>query len=167
MLDATAATNVLGISSGAIITLRAALSTPMLGKVAVSNPRSPSTGSIRLNLIDRFIRESDADDTANAMVTGMLAAEMGPALFRQLPRPALRAMTKRMLARDDAKDLPPDDPHLRLLARLLRIDLQIVAENADRLRDFAAISQSHSVTQNRDQFGAPEKIAPDIARFFA
>ena len=137
------------------------------------------------------------------MVTGMLAAEMGPALFRQFPRPALRAMTKRMLARDDAKDLPPDDPHLRLLARLLRIDLQIVAENADRLSDFAAIGiptlliagtktprylqtavsalaatiphsqrvelkgTNHSVTQNRDQFGAPDKIAPDLARFFA
>ena len=43
VLDATAATNVLGISSGAIITLRAALSTPMVGKVAVFEPRSPST----------------------------------------------------------------------------------------------------------------------------
>ena len=72
MLDATAATNILGISSGAIITLRAALSTPMVGKVAVFEPPLAVDGSIRLNLIDRFNKESDADDIANAMVTGML-----------------------------------------------------------------------------------------------
>jgi pimeloyl-ACP methyl ester carboxylesterase len=203
VLDATAATRVLGISSGALITLRAALQTRMIAKAAIFEPPLAVNGSIRLSLIDRFMRESDADDTANAMVTGMLAAEMGPTLFRRLPRPALRAMTNRMIARDDAQDLPPDDPHLRLLAQLLRIDLQIVAENADRLSDFAAIntptlliagtktprylqtavsalaaivpnaqrvelkSTNHSVTQNRDQFGKPEKIAPDIARFFA
>ena len=85
------------------------------------------------------MRESDLDDTVNAMVTGMLAAEMGPALFRRLPRPVLGAMTRRMIARDDAQDLAPGEPHLRVLARLLRIDLTIVAENAERVSDFAAI----------------------------
>ena len=203
VLDATAATNVLGISSGALIALRAALTvTPGIAKAAIFEPPLAVAGSMRLDLIDRFMQESDADDTVNAMVTGMLAAEMGPALFRRLPRPALRGMTKRMLARDDAHGLPPGQPHLRQLARLLRIDLQIVAENADRISDFSAISTptlliagtktprylqtavsalaailpnsqrielegtNHSVTQNREQFGAPEKIAPSIARFF-
>ena len=93
VLDATAATRVLGISSGALITLRAALQTRMIAKAAIFEPPLAVNGSIRLNLIDRFMRESDAHDTANAMVTGMLAAEMGPTLFRRLPRPALRAMT--------------------------------------------------------------------------
>lgn len=204
VLDATAATNVLGISSGALIALRTALTvTPGIAKAAIFEPPLAVDGSMRLDLIDRFMQESDADDTVNAMVTGMLAAEMGPALFRRLPRPVLRAMTNRMLARDDAQDLPAGQPHLRLLARLLRIDLQIVAENADRISDFTAISTptlliagtktprylrtavsalaailpnsqrielegtNHSVTQNREQFGAPEKIAPAIARFFA
>ena len=202
VLDATAATNVLGISSGALIALRTALTTPAIAKAAIFEPPLAVAGSMRLDLIDRFMQESDADDTVNAMVTGMLAAEMGPAMFRRLPRPALRGMTKRMLARDDAHGLPPGQPHLRQLARLLRIDLQIVAENADRISDFSAISTptlliagtktprylqtavsalaailpnsqrielegtNHSVTQNREQFGAPEKIAPTIARFF-
>ena len=25
---------------------------------------------------------------------------------------------------------------------------------------------NHSVTQNRDQYGAPQKVAPDLVRFF-
>jgi len=203
VLEATGATDVLGISSGGLITLRAALRTPLVAKAAVFEPPLAVDGSIRLDLIDRFMRESDLDDTVNAMVTGMLAAEMGPALFRRLPRRVLSTMTRRMIARDDARDLPAGEPHLRLLARLLRIDLTIVAENAERLSEFAAITAptlliagsktprylqtavatlavtipgsqrvvvdgtNHSVTQNRAQYGAPQKVAPHLVRFFA
>jgi pimeloyl-ACP methyl ester carboxylesterase len=203
VLEATGATGVFGISSGGLITLRAALRSSVLAKAAVFEPPLAVDGSIRLDLINRFMRESDAEDTVNAMVTGMLAAEMGPAVMRRLPRPVLGAMTKRMLARDDAQQLAPDEPHLRVLARLLRIDLQIVAENAERVSELAAISiptlliagtrtprylqaavsalaatipgaqrlvlegTNHAATQNRQQYGTPDKVAPALARFFA
>lgn len=194
VLEATGAHDVLGISSGAIIALRAGLVVPAIRRMAVFEPPLSVGGSVRMDLIDRFMREADAGDLAGSMVTAMLAAEMGPALFRRLPRPLLRAVTRRMLARDE---------DAARLGRLLRVDLQIVRENAESVADFAAITQdvlllagtrtpaylrravdalaatipgsrrvelrgtNHAVTQNRDQYGAPDRIAPVLAEFFA
>ena len=54
-----------------------------------------------------------------------------------LPTPLLAAVSRRMLAADDAKDPPA---HVRDLARALRADFALVAENADRTADFGDIT---------------------------
>jgi pimeloyl-ACP methyl ester carboxylesterase len=203
VLAATGASAVLGISSGAIITLRAALTDPAITRMAIFEPPLSVSGSVRLELIERFRRESATGDVASAMVTGMLVAQMGPAVFRRLPRPLLRAMTSRMIKRDDRRDLPPETPHLRQLATALATDLEIVMENADRWPDFTDVQQptllisgtksprylqtavstlagsipgaetvqligsNHGVTQNRAEYGAPERIAATLRDFFA
>ena len=99
VLEATGATKVLGISSGGLITLRTALRTPLVARAAVFEPPLAVDGSIRLGLIDRFMRESDLDDTVNAMVTGMLARRDGP-------RPVPPAATTRPGRDDQADDRP-------------------------------------------------------------
>jgi pimeloyl-ACP methyl ester carboxylesterase len=203
VLAATGATAVLGISSGAIITLRAALTESRMTRIGIFEPPLAVAGSVRLELVERYRRELAAGDLAGAMVSGMLVAEMGPGVLRRLPRPLLRAMTARMLGRDDAHDLPVGTPHLRQLAVELAADLDIVVENADRLSDFADVGvptllisgtktprylqtavtaladvipgakrvvlagTDHGVTQNRDEYGRPERVAAMLADFFA
>jgi hypothetical protein len=127
---------------------------------------------------------------------------MGPAFLRFVPRRLLRAVTGRMLRRDDASTPALGVPHLRELALALPADLRIVADNADRAGDFAGLrartallagsatrpylrtavhalaavipgarsvvlpGTNHAATQNRDQYGRPERVAPAIAEFF-
>jgi pimeloyl-ACP methyl ester carboxylesterase len=200
VLAATGARHVLGISSGALIALRAALSLPDLQRVAAFEPPLVLDDPARLALLARFRRELADGDLTDAMITAMLGAEMGPPVMLKLPRAVLRPITRRMLA---AAPKAPDEPSARELAAALRADIAIVAENADHLDDFAAIrtptllvdgsktrpylrnavraldgaipgsrrvtlpGTNHGVTQNRDQWGRPDRIAPALLDFFA
>lgn len=136
---ATGSREVLGISTGAILTLRAALAAPEIERIALFEPPIGVDGSIDLAPLDRFDHEYAAGNLADAMVTAMLLAEMGPTVLRRAPRWLLRAGTRRMLRRDDAR--PPTDgmPPLRELATALPADLAVVRDNADRTADFAAV----------------------------
>ena len=199
---ATGSADVLGISSGAILALRAALTDPGIERVAAFEPPIAVAGSIRMDQIERFGREYAEGRLVEAMVTAMRAAEMGPAFLRFVPRGLLCAGTGRMLRRDDATTPALGVPHLRELARALPADLRIVADNADRAGDFAGLrartallagsatrpylrtavhalaavipgarsvvlpGTNHAATQNRDQYGRPERVAPAIAEFF-
>lgn len=139
VLTATGAKDVLGISTGALIALRAALSVPDIRRVAAFEPPLAINGSVRLDLMERFQRELADGDLTNAMVTAMIAAEMGPSMLRKLPRAVLRSMTRRMLSANRRTAGQADGPTIRDLACALRVDFALVAENADRLDDFAAI----------------------------
>jgi pimeloyl-ACP methyl ester carboxylesterase len=199
VLAATGASDVLGISSGALIALRAALALPAVARVAAFEPPLAIDGSVRLDLMPRFHRELAAGNLPDAMVTAMLAAEMGPPIMQWVPRPVLRLATRRMLS---APARRPDEPTVAELAAALRVDFAVVTENADRLDDFAALriptllvagsrtrpylrlaaeslsrtvpggrlvtlpGTNHGVTQNRDQWGRPDRIAPALLEFF-
>lgn len=137
---ATGSTDVLGISSGAILTLRAALATSAIERIALFEPPVGVGGSIDVAALDRFDREYAAGELADAMLTAMRVAEMGPAFLRLVPRRLLRAATRRMLRRDDAQPPTEGVPHLRELATALPADLAIVRENDERAGDFADIA---------------------------
>ncbi len=139
MLRATGARDVFGVSTGAILALRAALSLPDVRRVVAFEPPIGVGASVSTDLVDRFDREYAAGDLVGAMVTAMLAAEMGPPIMLHLPRRLLRAVTRRMLARDDARDLPAGTPHVRQLAQALPGDMRIVRENAGRVHDFGPL----------------------------
>ncbi len=202
VLRATGSRDVFGVSSGGILALRAALSLPDVRRVGVFEPPISVGGSIRADLLDRFDRECAAGDLVDCMVTAMLAAEMGPPIMLRLPRWVLRSATRRLLARDDARDSSAAAPHVRELAEALPADLRIVRDNADSAGDFAGLraqvlllagsrtrpylhtavdalagvlpdarrlilpGTNHAATQNRDQWGAPDVVAPALAEFF-
>jgi pimeloyl-ACP methyl ester carboxylesterase len=136
----TGTTDVLGISSGAILTLRAALATSDIERIALFEPPIGVDGSIRPDLLDRFDREYASGALPDAMVTAMRAAEMGPAVLRFVPRRMLRAGTRRMLRRDDARAPMEGQPSLRELATALPADLAIVRQSDGRVGDFADIA---------------------------
>lgn len=139
---ATGSADVLGISSGAILTLRAGLVEPDLARLAVFEPPIAVGGSIRIDQLARFDREYAEGRLVDAMVTAMRAAEMGPGFLRFVPRRLLRAGTRWMLRRDDTRTLADGVPHVRQLATALPADLRIVKENAERAGDFADVRAS-------------------------
>lgn len=203
VLAATGARDVLGISSGALIALRAAASTPALRRVAAFEPPLLLDDPARLDLAAQTRRELDAGDLPNALVTAMRAAEMGPSPLLRLPRPVLRFLARRMLAARPRTPGPVTEPAVRDLAYALRADFAVVADNADRLAVFRGIQTpvllvdgtrtrpylraavdalagtipngrrvslpgtDHGVTQNRKQWGRPDRVAPTLLDFFA
>ncbi len=205
VLAATGSRAAFGISSGALIVLRAALSTPGLDRVAAFEPPLIIDGAPAMDF-DRLDRELSAEDLPGAMITAMLGAQMGPSFLRFVPRPLMRAMAGRQLAKDVAKQPDPAQANPADLVRALRQDFVIVREQADTLADFAAIDgtttstlllagtktrpylrravdvlgsvvpgstvdylagTNHAVTQNRDQWGKPDLVAPALLAFLA
>lgn len=203
VLAATGARDVLGISSGALVALRAATSTPAIRRVAAFEPPLILNDPNRLDLAAQTRRELDSGDLPNALVTALRAAEMGPSPMLRLPRPVLRAMARRMLAGKPRATGEYAPPAVRDLAVGLGADFAIVAANADRLEAFTSVQvpvllidgtrtrpylraavdalvqaipqarrvslpgTDHGVTQNRKEWGRPEKIAPTLLDFFA
>jgi pimeloyl-ACP methyl ester carboxylesterase len=193
VMNATGARRALGISSGAIIAARAALSEPATFKrLAMFEPPLAIDGSVRLDLLPRVRAAADRGDWSAVLGIGMKLAEMGPPWMFRMPAPLLSLFSRRMLATPDG----------RALAHALPVDFGIVEENADRVADFAGITSrpllidgtatrpylrkasaalaavipgaeraelpglTHSATQNRDAYGRPDLVAPTLSEFF-
>jgi pimeloyl-ACP methyl ester carboxylesterase len=202
VLQATGSRMAFGISSGALIVARAAISLPTLERIALFEPPLVIGDPRRLSLIGDHAAALDRGDVAGSMVVAMRAGEMGPSLRRAMPTPLMRALTARMLAADSRTPHAPGDATMDELARAIRVDFAVLAEQADRLEEFAAIRAQtlvidgsrtrpylhasvealaetipgarrisipgvdHGATQNRDQWGKPDLVAPVLAEFF-
>lgn len=139
VLAATGARDLFGVSSGAIISARTAL-TGAVDRVCLFEPPLSVNGSVRLDLVPNFVAALDADNLPRAMALSMKLAEMGPAWMFGLPTSVLAAVSARMLARDDARSLPEGAVHVRELVHALGADFAVVVENADTTTDFADIT---------------------------
>ncbi|NUW32947.1 alpha/beta fold hydrolase [Nonomuraea sp. SMC257] len=140
VLDATGARDVVGVSSGAILALLTALSRPDVRRVVAFEPPLELDGTDHTVWIERFDREIAEGRTEAALVTGMLAARMGPAFLRMVPRPLLVRLTSALLAREE-RTAAGEEPGFRELAPTIRHDGMVVAETADlvpRLRELRA-----------------------------
>jgi hypothetical protein len=131
VLDATGSTQVLGISSGAILALRAAEIRSGLTVLAFEPPLI-ADGSLGLEFLDRFDSEYAAGDLDDYLVTAMVGAELGPPGMDKLPRPVLRWLTRRFLAMSDRRSATTGAPSMRELAPALVHDFTIVRENVGR-----------------------------------
>jgi pimeloyl-ACP methyl ester carboxylesterase len=127
---------VFGVSSGAIITLQAALLLPAIHKIAIYEPpllvNDPAAG------LARFDNEMARGKVAGALVTAMLAAQMGPPIFNMLPRWLLEPLTKRMLS-GEAKNPSGEYVTMQQLAPTLHFDSELIVEMRDKLASFHAI----------------------------
>ncbi|MEU8106776.1 alpha/beta hydrolase [Nonomuraea muscovyensis] len=138
LLTATGARDVVGISSGAIIALRAALARPGLRRLVAFEPPLDIGGSNPTGWLDRFDREIAAGRVAAALVTGMRATRMGPAAFRALPRWLLERLTTTFIARQE-REGAGEEPTFRELAPTLHHDARMVAETADDVGAFRQV----------------------------
>ncbi len=127
LLARTHANCVFGVSSGAIVSLEAAISLPAIHKAGIFEPPLSSDGSLWKTFLPRYDKEITQGNIAAALVTGMKAAQMGPAVFNIVPRRVIELLTEVMLKVEDKKTTP-SDVTMRQLAPTLRFDFQLVAE---------------------------------------
>jgi len=102
LLDATGATNLWGLSSGACIALHAARTMPAIRKVGIFEPPLVPDRAGAVAFLHLFDGEMARGKLGEALVTAMRGAEMGPAWFRALPK----GLTSRLVAmgmRQEAK----------------------------------------------------------------
>jgi len=170
LLAATGARHLFGVSSGGVICLQAALTTSGVDKVAAFEPAMIVDGSVSTEPFARFDREMAEGQVSAALVTGMLAAQMGPAVFRYVPRPVLEKLTA-MAMKSEGKKAAADDVTMRMLAPTLHYDFRIVAETDGKVGDFAGVAVpvlllggSKSPAYLRTALDALEKVLPRVER---
>ncbi|MER6945234.1 alpha/beta hydrolase [Nonomuraea sp. NPDC000554] len=170
LLTATGAERVIGVSAGAIITLRTALVQPALRKAVIFDPPLDLDGSTSSGWLPRFDREIAEGRTAAALVTAMLAIKMGPPVFNVLPRGLLEFVTGRMLAAQD-RGGAGDEPTFRELAPTVHYDAQVVAETARSLDDYRDVRAevlllggAKSPAYMKEALDALERVLPHATR---
>lgn len=159
LLAETGAGYVLGVSSGALILLQAALSLPAIRKAAIFEPPLIVNGSVKTDWLARYDREIAQGKIVSALLTGMLGAQMGPPVFHFMPRWLLELLAKPMIEGEEKK-ARPGEVTMKMLAPTLRYDGQLVVEMAERLESFKAI-QTEALLLGGSKSPAYLKLALD------
>lgn len=170
LLTTTGAQNVFGVSAGGLICLQAALTLPAIQKLALYEPALIVNGSISTSFLNRYDRELAQGKIADALVTGMLGAQMGPPMLNMMPRWLLKRFTTMGMAQEDKK-AQPGDVTMRKLAPTLHNDFQLVAEMSetlDRCRaiqaDTLLLGGSKSPAYLKTALDALDKVLPHVQR---
>ncbi len=170
LLTKTGAHYVFGISSGALISLQAALTLPAIHKAAIFDPPLIINGSVPTAFMTRYDQEMAQGEVASALVTAMKGSQMGPPIFNVIPRWLLKLLTKMMTASEDKK-AKADDVTMKMLAPTLHHDFQMSVEMDGALESFRAIRAevlllggSKSPAYMRFALDALEKVVPHAKR---
>jgi len=137
ILAQTGARFVFGLSSGAVICLRAALTVPEVAMAALYEPPLPVGGWSPAFWVDRYDDEVAHGDLASAFVTAMKGTQSVP---RFVPRSALIPLVRLALARADVSKVGADEVHPLTLITTLHYDAQLVREMEGGLEDYRRVS---------------------------
>jgi pimeloyl-ACP methyl ester carboxylesterase len=149
LLTATGSHNVFGLSSGAIISLQAALTLPAIRKVALYEPPLSINHSTPIEWAKRYDREVAAGKLGSAMITVIRGTQTAPPVFRLVPRfvidRLLNAATRVDIEkRRSTKPVDPASPR----GRALRIVLWPVRRaNRRNQQDRTAVAQDDVALQ--------------------
>jgi pimeloyl-ACP methyl ester carboxylesterase len=138
LLAKTGALYVFGLSSGAIITLQAAITQPDIRKLAIFEPPLFTNGTTPMALIGRYENEMANGNVAAALITGMKAGQFGPPIFNIMPQWLLESLINMMMKGEEKKGSGGYVP-MRELALTLHNDFQLVSEMSDKLHSFRAV----------------------------
>lgn len=170
ILAETGASYVFGLSSGAIISLQAALTLPAIHKLAIFEPPLFVDGPVPTALIDRYEKEMKQGKIAAALITGMQAGQFGPPLFKAMPRWLLELFTS-MAMKQEAKKGAGGYVPMRELASTLHYDFQLVKEMSGKLQSFGAVGVdvlllggSKSPAYLKTALDGLEKVLPHVKR---
>jgi pimeloyl-ACP methyl ester carboxylesterase len=135
LTTATGARLLFGHSSGALISLRTALVTPAVERVALYEPPLSVRGSTPTAWVPRFYREVAEGKHAAAAVTALKGARLDP-VFTRLPRWLLTPVAAAVMRgrNRSADDVPAAD-----LVPTMRFDVQIAREMADTAPEYASL----------------------------
>jgi len=170
LLAKTDTHDVMGVSSGAIIWLQAALTLPAIRRAVIFEPPLPINGSLPTDFVQRYEREIAQDEVAAALVSAMKGTQMGPPIFNIIPRGLLERLTTAMMASEEKK-AGSDDVTMRMLAPTLHYDFQLATEMEGALERFKAIRAevlllggSKSPAYLKAGLDALEKVLPHVTR---
>jgi pimeloyl-ACP methyl ester carboxylesterase len=136
LLAGTGEGQAFGLSSGALVTLRTALVTPALKRIALYEPPLSVRGSVPTEWLARFDREIAAGRVPAALATAMKGMDVDP-LFSRVPRPVLAPMMALALR---FQRTPEGDVPIAGLVPSQHYDFALIRELADTQRDYAAVS---------------------------
>lgn len=170
LLAQTDTHNVFGVSAGGLIALQAALTLPTIYKVAVYEPALIVNHSLSMDLLPRYDQEIAEGKIAAALITGMLAGQLGPPIFNFLPRWLMEYFTTSGM-KSEEKTAQPGDVTMRMLAPTLHYDFALVAEMAETLNNFKALRPEVLLLGGRKSpkwllaaLDALEKVIPHVQR---
>ncbi|KAB2379238.1 alpha/beta fold hydrolase [Actinomadura montaniterrae] len=135
IVRATGARDVFGLSTGALVTLRTALATPALDRIALYEPPLSVDGSAPVDWQPRYEREIAAGRLVSALVTIFKGLRTEP-FANRIPRPVLVALLAAgaRLQRPGADEAPIAD-----LIPTMSYDLRIIRDMADTAADYKAL----------------------------
>jgi pimeloyl-ACP methyl ester carboxylesterase len=162
--------SVFGLSSGALISLEAALTLPAIHKAAIYEPPLFMNSAEPTAFVTRFNRELAQGKVAAALVTAMKGAQMGPPIMGVMPRFLLESLTNRVMEGEDKKG-SGEYLSMRELAPALQYDFEIVAEMSGKLESLRAVQTevlllggSKSPAYLKVALGALEQVLPHATR---
>ncbi len=141
LLTKTDTHNVFGISAGAIISLKAALTLASIHKLAIYEPPLFMDSSIPTAMMIRFDEEMAHKDVASALTTTMKGAPLMSDGFGAMPRWLIKFMTKLMMSLENGKDAG-EYATFRQLAPTLHHDGQIIVSMSGQQSSLSAIQAS-------------------------
>ncbi len=196
LVAASRATRIFGLSSGALVTLRTALATPSLTKVALYEPPLSIDGSAPVDWVPRYEREVDEGRIGAALVSVLQGLKTEPVLGK-VPRFILVPLFT--LAMRGASSAPEGEVAIPDLVPTQRYDIRLVKELSGTLQDYSALAaetllldgsrspaylrlapeelarvipNSQQVTLTglghlgADDSGAPDRVAAELRTFF-
>lgn len=169
LLAKTGTHNVFGLSSGAVISLAAAIDSTAIHKLAVFEPPLFEKRPLPTAELARFDRAIAQGNVAAALAAAGKAVQMTPVL-NYIPNWLLTFLTSRMLA-SEARQPEGDSPTMRELATTLQYDLRDVSEMHGKPQQWNAIRAeilllggSKSPAYLKADLDALEKVLPPATR---
>ncbi len=136
LLTKTGAHNLFGVSAGAIISLKAALTLSAIHKLAIYEPPLFTNSAAPAAMLTRFDEEMAQGKVAAALTTTMKGAPLISEMFSAMPRLLIEFMTKKMLS---SKKGPGDYASFTELAPTLHHDGRVISEMSGQQESLRAI----------------------------
>ena len=165
----TASHNVFGLSSGAVISLTAAIGTSTIHKLAVFEPPLYNGRSLPTAELARFNKAITDGNIAAALTAAGKAVDFVP-MLKYIPNWLLNFFTNRILA-SEVKQPAGNEPTLSEITLTLQYDFQIIAEMHGALKRWSPIQAEvlllgggKSPKFLKTDLDALEKVLPHVRR---
>ena len=141
IIKKTHAHYIFGLSTGALIAIKASLHLPSITKIALYEPPIVTDHSMVEKYefyMKRFDQEIDKDKLGTAFVTALEGLEIMPALLRYVPR-FLLVKYFSMAIKEDVKSIKENDVSLKELIPTQHFDYQLIIESDGSIMDFKEV----------------------------
>ena len=135
LLAKTGAHNVFGVSAGGIIGLKAAVSLPVIHKLAIYEPPLFTNSTTPSAMMTRFDKELTQGNVAAALTTAMKGAPLMSDTFSAMPRWLVEFMTNKMMSVKPSGDYAS----FRELVPTLHHDGRVIVEMSGRQETLSLI----------------------------